>query len=142
MRSAAQAEVIDAFREHPRKEECVIPDVLANLALAIERRRGTVHRIGLDQHFADIGEGFVRAVANLEQLLDFAELGHEMGDVVHDLRVANPNLLSIVPANEFNKQLLQRVRFRNHCSGPPNAASKAEFHLLRDVLSRSRQERK
>src|SRR5580704_19233355 len=116
--------MIDAFREHPSKEECVISDVFANLALAIERRRGTVYRIGLDQHFADVREGFVRAVANLEQLLDFAKLGHEVRDVVHNLRVADPNLLGIVTANEFNKQLLQRVRFRNHYSGPPNSASK------------------
>ena len=86
----------------------------ANLALAIERRRGAVHRIGFDQHLADIGYGLVRAVANLEQLLDFAKLGHEMRDVVDDLRVADPNLLGIVPADQFHKELLQRMRFRNH----------------------------
>src|SRR5580698_78219 len=123
---AAQTEVIDALRKHARKEECVISNMLANLALAIERRRGTIDRIGFDQHLAYIGDWLVSSVAYFEQLLNLAELGHEMRDVVYDLRVANPNLLGVVPANQLNKQLLQRMRFRNHRLGPPNSLN-AEF---------------
>ena len=40
----------------PAKKQCVIADVFAHLALAIERRRGAVDRIGFQQHLADIGQ--------------------------------------------------------------------------------------
>src|SRR5271170_4068656 len=122
---AAQVEMIDALRKHPGKEKRVIPDVLANLALPIKRRRGAVNRIRFDQHLANVSERSASAIANLEQLFDFAELGHQMRDIVDNLRVAYPNLLCIMPSNKLNKKLLQRMRFRNHFSGPPNSASKA-----------------
>src|SRR6202451_3075769 len=123
----AEAEVIDALGKHAGKEECVISDVFANLALTIERRRGTVDRIGFDQHLAHISDWLVGSITYLQQLLDLAKLGHEMRDVVHNLRVANPDLLGVVPANQLNKQLLQRMRFRNHCSEPPVSASNTQF---------------
>jgi hypothetical protein len=115
----AQPEVIDALRKHSGKEERVISDMLANLAFAIERGRRSVDRIRFDEHFTDVSQRPASGVADLEQLLDFAELGHQMRDIVHNLRVAD-----------------------TICLGPPNPASQAVFLVLRDVLSRSCHERK
>ena len=52
---AAQPEVINALRKHAGKEECVISNVLAHLEFSIEGGCRAIHRIGFDQHLADIG---------------------------------------------------------------------------------------
>ena len=95
----AQPEMIDAFGEHSGEEQRVVADVFAHLALAIERRRGTVDRIGFKQHLADIRQRTVGRVVNLEELIGFAELRQQMRNVGDDLRVANANLVrrSVVP---------------------------------------------
>src|ERR1019366_4762383 len=41
-----------------------------------------------------------------------------MCHLAHELRIANSNLLGIMTANQFTKQLLQRMRLRNHFHGP------------------------
>jgi len=109
-----QAEVIDAFGKHPGEEKGVIADVFAHLALAVERGCRPKHGIRFHQHLADIGQRLAFSIADPEQFLDIAKLGHQVGDVVHDLRVAQSNLFGIVPAHEFDEQLLQGMRFRNH----------------------------
>ena len=62
----AQAEVIDAFGKHPGEEKGVIADVFAYLALAVERGRGTEHRIRFHQHLADIGQGLASGIGNFK----------------------------------------------------------------------------
>ena len=55
---------------------------------------------------------------NLEQLIGFAELRQQMRNVGDDLRVANPDFFGVVPSHQVLKQLLQRMRFRNHFEPP------------------------
>src|SRR6267154_4482922 len=45
-----------------------------------------------------------------------------MSDVVDDLRVAQANFLGIMPSHEFDEELLQGMRFRNH--GQPHLLQK------------------
>ena len=71
----AEAVVVQAFREHTRKEQGEIADVLADLALAIEGRSGTVDRVGFEQHSAHIVDGAIGGIMNFEELLSVAELG-------------------------------------------------------------------
>ena len=87
----------------PAKEQGVVADVLAHLALAIERRRGSVHGIGFEQHFAHIVQRAVGGVANLEQLLRVAKLGQQVGDIADQLRIANADLFRVVTADQVNE---------------------------------------
>ena len=88
--------------------------MFAHLAFAVERRRGPEHGIRFHQHLADIGQRLAPGIADPEQFLGIAKLGQQVGDVVHDLGIAQSDLLGIVPAHEFDEQLLQGMRFRNH----------------------------
>ena len=71
---AAQPEVINAFRKHPGEEKRVVTDVLSHLAFAVEGRSGAKHGVGFRDHLADVGKRLLGSVADLEQLLRFAEL--------------------------------------------------------------------
>src|SRR5436305_13151882 len=53
---AAQPEMINALREHASEEESVVADVLADLALAIERGSWPEYRVRFHQHLAHIGQ--------------------------------------------------------------------------------------
>src|SRR5580658_4025986 len=64
-----------------------------------------------------------------------------MGDVAYDLRVANSNLLGIVSADQFNEELLQRMRLRDF-HGPhflpslcPSCAPRNKSGLRIDTLN-------
>src|SRR5271157_2312632 len=105
--------MVDALREHAGVELRKVANMLANLALAVERGRRAVDRVRLDQHLAHIVQRLPRRIADFQQLLGIAKLRQQMCDVAHDLRVANSNLLGIMPADQFTKQLLQRMRLRN-----------------------------
>ena len=111
---AAQPEMIDALGKHAGEKQRVVADVFAHLALAIERRRGAVDGIGFEQHLADIGQRTIGRVMNLEQLIGFAELRQQMRNIGDDLRIANADFFGVVPSHQILKQLLQRMRFRNH----------------------------
>ena len=100
--------------KHSREKQRVIADVLAHLALAIERRRWTVDGIGLKQHLANVVERALVGVANLEHLFDFAELRQHVDDVVLHLGVAQTDVAVEVMVNQFTEQAVQRMRFRNH----------------------------
>src|SRR5277367_2793609 len=47
---------IAAFGEESSEEECVIADVLAHLALAVETRSWAIDRIGREQHLTHCGD--------------------------------------------------------------------------------------
>jgi hypothetical protein len=106
---AAEAEVVDAFRKHSGEEQCVVADMLAHLALAVERGRGTVDGIGLKQHLADIGERAIAGSVNLEQLIGVAKFREQVRDVCDQLLVADADLLRIVPPYQFQEELPQRM---------------------------------
>ena len=55
---------------------------------------------------------------NLEELIGFAELRQQMRNVGYDLRIANANFVGVVSSHQVLKQLLQRMRFRNHFEPP------------------------
>ena len=115
--------------------------MLAHLAFAVERRRRPVDGIGLQQHFAQVGEGTVGHVMNLEQLVSLAELGQQVRHIRDHLRIADPNLLRIVAAYQFLKKLTQWMRFRNHACPPEtpfcsSAFSKA-WYLVTLVLTQT-----
>src|ERR1700682_1568504 len=86
---AAQPEVINAFRKHPGEEKRVVTNMLSHLAFTVERRRGAKDRVGFREHLADVGQGLLGSVADLEHLLRFAELTQQVGYVVNDLGIAN-----------------------------------------------------
>src|SRR5437868_7417829 len=88
---AAQAEAVDALWKHPGKEQRVVANVLADLALAVEGWSWAIDGIGFEQHFANIGERAPGGIADLEQLLRVAELGEQVGNVSGQLRIAQTN---------------------------------------------------
>ncbi len=92
--------------------------MLAHLALAVERRRRAIDGVGLEQHLANVVERALVGIAQLQHLLDLAELGQHVDDVVLHLGVAQSNVAVEVVMNEFGEQRLQRVRFRNHVLVP------------------------
>ena len=106
--------MIDAFGEHAGKEERVVSDVLAHLALAVKGRSWAKHRVGFHQHFANIGKRLPGRPADLVELLYVTEFREQMCDVTHDLRIADSDFLGVVPTDEFNEKFLQRMRFWNH----------------------------
>src|SRR4029077_16092558 len=110
--------MIDALRKHARVKQSKVANVLADLAFAIERRRWTIDWVRLDQHLAYIVQRLPRRIADFQQLLGIAKLRQQMRDVVHELGIANSDLLGIVTADQFKKELLQRMRLRNHFHGP------------------------
>ena len=57
---------------------------------------------------------------NLEQLIGFAELGEQVRDISHDLRITDADLLGIVPPHQLLEKLTQWMRFRNHLFPPVN----------------------
>jgi hypothetical protein len=73
-----------------------------------------VYRVRLHEHFAHIGERAPGCVPDLKQLLGVAELSQQVRDIGDQLRIAEAYLFGIVAADQFSKQLLQRMRFRNH----------------------------
>src|SRR5256886_10468833 len=75
---AAQPQMVDALGEHSRQEQCVVANVLAHLTLAIERRSGTIDRIGFEQHFANIGKLVIGGIMNLEELIRSEEHTSEL----------------------------------------------------------------
>src|SRR5580692_701487 len=111
--------MIDALGKHPGEEQRVVANMFSHLALTIERRRGAVHGIGLNQHLADIGDLTVVGIANLEKLLGVAKLREQVGYVSDNLRITNTDLFRIMPADQILKQRLQRMRFRSHKLCPP-----------------------
>ena len=102
--------------------------MLADLALAIKRRRRAIDRIRFHQHLADIGERLTVSRLDFVELFDFTELGQQVGNVIHNLGIANANLLRVPLTYNFDEKLLQRMRIRNHFLRPPNAATIADFH--------------
>src|SRR5258708_20406939 len=110
--------MVDALRKHAGVEKRKVANVLADLAFAIERRSWTVNRVRLDQHLAYIVQGLTRRIADFQQLLGVAKLRQQMCDVVHELGITNSDLLGIVTADQFKKQLLQRIRLRIHFPTP------------------------
>ena len=120
---AAQAEAVDALGKHAGEKQGVVADVFAHLALAVEGRGVAVDGIGLQQHLARVVERAAGGIADLVELFRFAELGEQAGDVVADFLVAQADAFGKIPAYQFQKQLLQRMRFRDH--GP------LLFHTLR-----------
>src|SRR5437764_6236496 len=110
----AKPQMVDALREHAGKKEGEIADVLTDLTFAIERRRRAVYWVGFQQHLAHVVQRTIPGVLNLEQLVRFAELGQQVRDIGHDLRIANANFVCVVLPHQVFKELLQRMRFRNH----------------------------
>src|SRR6266849_498328 len=106
--------MIDALGKHSGEKQRVVANVLAHLALAVERRRRPVDGIGLQQHFAKVSKRTVSRIMNLEQLIGVAELRQQMRHISDDLRIANVDLLGIMASNQFLKKLTQWMRFRNH----------------------------
>src|SRR5215472_487392 len=118
---AAQAVLIDAFGEHACKEQRKIADVLAHLAFTIERGCWPVNRIGFQQHLAYIIERAIGSVSDFEELIGVTKFCEQMRDVADQLRITNADFFCIVSADEFNKQLLQWMRFRNHFLWAPRS---------------------
>jgi len=106
---AAKAEVIDALREHAGIKQSTVADVFVDLTLTVKRRCGPEHRIGFDQHLTQISERSSGSITDLRQLVPFRKLGQELRYIVHDLGIANPDLLGITPADQLSEKLLQGV---------------------------------
>ena len=90
----------------PDEEQRVVADVLAHLALAVERRRRPVNRVGFEQHLADIVERALVGIAKLKHLLDFAELRQHVDDVVLHLGIAQADVTVEVVVDQFAEQRL------------------------------------
>ena len=90
----------------PDKKQNVVANMFAHLALAVERRRGAVNRIGLQQHLADIAQRAALSVAHFVELLGLAELAQHICDVVLHLGIAQTNLAVEVIVNQFSEQTL------------------------------------
>jgi hypothetical protein len=109
--------MIQTFRKHAGKEERVIANVLAHLALAVKGSRGPIDRIRFQEHFTQIAQGASLSVPDLVQRFRYAELGQQVGDIRMHFRVAHTHLV-IVAFNYLLKKPLQRTRFRNHLNTP------------------------
>ncbi len=103
--------MIDALGKHSGEEQRVIADVLAHLPLAVEGRRRTIDGIRLDQHLAHISNRFAGLIVDFEELLDITEFRQQVSHIVHHLWIADANFFGVMPADQFDKQLLQRMRF-------------------------------
>ena len=88
--------------------------MLADLALAIERRRGSIDRVRLQKHLADVVQPPALCVAHLVELLDLAELAQHIGNVVLNFGIAYADVVVEVIVNQFGEKLLKCVRFWNH----------------------------
>src|ERR1700687_2630807 len=125
-----QSQMIDALGEHPGEEQRVIADVLANLPLAIKRRRGTEHRVRLQQHFSYVSDWLAGGVLKFEQLVGVTKFCQQMRHISHQLRIPNPNLVGIVLSYEIHKEFLQRMIFGNHVFSS-NREPVARFQAMR-----------
>ena len=71
-------------------------------------------RIRFHQHQTYVSQSLAGSVADLEQLLNLAKLGQQVGDIVDDLGIADTDLLGVMTADEFDEKFLQWMRFWNH----------------------------
>ena len=109
--------MVDALRKHSGKEERVIANVFAHLALTIKGWRWPVDGIRFQQHLAYIAQGAAVCVFDLVESFCFAEFGEQVGDIVMHFRAAHANV-TIISFNYFLEKLLQRIRFRYHLVTP------------------------
>src|SRR5262249_29852483 len=93
------------------------------------------HRIRLDQHLANIGERLTSRVAQLEQLLRVAELSQQMSDVTNNLRIADPNFVSVMSSNQLHKKLLQWVIVGNQMPSKTRGNSR-HFAMCNSAVTR------
>src|SRR5689334_5207188 len=112
-----QAVMVEPLRKHPGKEERVIANVFAHLALTVERRRGAVNRIGLQQHLAHVTERTPVSISDLVESFGFAEFGEQVGYIVMHFRAAHANFI-VIAFNHFLEKPLKRIRFRYHLATP------------------------
>ena len=99
------------------KNKRVVANVLAHLALTIERRSRTVDRIGFQQHLAYVAERTTVCIFDLVESFCFAEFGEQVGHVIMHFRAAHANLV-IISFNYFLEKPLQWIRFRYHLVTP------------------------
>ena len=113
--------MINALGKHAGEEQHIIADVFAHLALAIERGRWPIDRIGFQQHFSNVIQPAALGIANFEQLFGLAELSEDITDVVLHLRITQTNITLKVVMNELGEEFLQRMRFFDHVLCPLQA---------------------
>src|SRR5579871_2935433 len=114
---APQTMMIQALRKHAGKEECIVANMLAHLALTIKRRRGPVDRIGLQNHLAQIAQRASVIVFNFVESFGFAEFGKQVSYVRMNFRAAQAHF-TIVAFNYFLEKYLERTGLRNHLITP------------------------
>src|SRR5579864_8834450 len=109
--------MIQALRKHAGKEEGIVANVFAHLALTVKRWRGPVDRIGLQHHLAQIAQRTSVSILDFVESFSFAEFSEQIGNVCMHFRVAQA-YFTIVPFNYFLEKHLERTGFRYHLITP------------------------
>src|SRR5579859_3283800 len=110
--------MVQAFGKHSGKEQRVVANMLAHLALAVERGSQPINRIGLQQQLAYVMQRTAFRIADLVQRIALAELGQQIGYIVLHVIAADARLI-IGKSHHLLKELLQRIRFMDHKYTPP-----------------------
>src|SRR5664279_2571808 len=85
----------------------------ADLALGVERRGSTMHRVGSDQHLADFFERMPVRIQNGIETFAVTEVSEHTRDVSRQLTIEDSDL-PIRVRDQFVEELVQRMFVRDH----------------------------
>src|SRR5689334_43220 len=109
--------MVESLRKHAGKKQRIVANMFSHLALAIERWRGPINRIGFKQHLAHIAQGASVSIFDFVECFRFAEFSEKVGYVSMHFRAAQTDFV-IVPFNYFLEKPLERIRFSYHLITP------------------------